>query len=413
MPCQAIVCLFVLLGLASCVLAAVRRGRASLLAAGLSAACLAALAFMTNSTVGMIACYAVFLSAPITAVAAGPWLDAAPLGPLATLAAMGLYLRGASTLGSTGELLLLAAAALAALRLADREPDDAQLGATALGLGLLAVGLAAGTGRIRFWQWNFDAATLALPALAAGVAGAFSSRGGERRDITAALAVAAALLAVSGSLAELLLLLLVVAALHVFNAPRRSRAVLGVAEAAAVLVALVLALFPERLMGWLSAPEDVYGAGFDLNLFGEALRAARPLGSGVPDGATLITSDSSVLYTLGQAATAFGWAGLALPAIAVASVAVASLRALPSLSAAEKNLVLALLAVFVASAVGNVLYVFHLVPIPAIPFPLLSSSAPTTLSFALAGVELSRVVGSAACRAALRNATLGGPTPGR
>ena len=46
MPCQAIVCLFVLLGLASCVLATVRRGRASLLAAGLSAACLAALAFM-------------------------------------------------------------------------------------------------------------------------------------------------------------------------------------------------------------------------------------------------------------------------------------------------------------------------------------------------------------------------------
>ena len=82
-------------------------------------------------------------------------------------------------------------------------------------------------------------------------------------------------------------------------------------------------------------------------------------------------------------------------------------------SAAEKNLVLALLAVFVASAVGNVLYVFHLVPIPAIPFPLLSSSAPTTLSFALAGVELSRVVGSAICRAALRNAALGGPTPGR
>ena len=49
MPCQAIVCLFVLLGLASCVLAAVRRGRASLLAAGLSAACLAALAFMLDN----------------------------------------------------------------------------------------------------------------------------------------------------------------------------------------------------------------------------------------------------------------------------------------------------------------------------------------------------------------------------
>ena len=70
MPCQAIVCLFVLLGLASCVLAAVRRGRASLRAAGLSAACRAALAFLTTHTVGLIACYPVFLSAPITAVAA-------------------------------------------------------------------------------------------------------------------------------------------------------------------------------------------------------------------------------------------------------------------------------------------------------------------------------------------------------
>lgn len=398
MPRQPIVLLFALFGAVSCALADVRRGRSSLLAAGLSAGCLAALAFRTGSSVGTVACSFVLLASLITVVAAGPWLDAAPLGPLAALAAMGLYLRGATALGSTGELLALVGLAVGALCLADREPDDGQVGAAALGLGLLALGLAGGTGRIPFWRWSFDPASLALPALAAGVAGAFSTRGGERRDLAAALAVAAALLASSGSLAELLLLFCVVAALCVLAAPRRLRAGLGVVGAASALALLALALFPDRIINWIEAPSDVYGAGFDLSVLGDVLRDARPLGDGLPDAATLATLDFSALYTLGQAVSAFGWAGLVLPALVVASVVAASLRALPSLGPAERNLALALLATFAASAAGNALYVFHLVPVPAIPFPLLSSSASATISFVLAGVELSRVVGSGACR---------------
>lgn len=395
MPCQPVVLLFALLGTASCALAVARRGRASLLAAGLSAACLAALASQTENLVGMVACCAVLLAALVAVVVAGPWLDAAPLGPLATLASMGLYLRGISTPGSTGELLLLVAAALGALCAADREPDDAQVGATALGLGLLAFGLASETGRVGFWLWGFDAASLALPALAAGVAGAFSSEDEERIDVTVALSVAAVLLAVQGSLAELLVLLLVAASLHVLNAPRRARALLGVVAAAIALGLAALALFPGRVARWLAMPADVYGRGFDLNVFGETLRGAEALGDGVPDALVLLTSDSSALYTLGQAVSAFGWVGLALPVLCVVSVAVAGLRSLPSLDAARRNLVLALLAVFVGSAVGNVLYVFHLAPVPAIQFPLLSPRASAMLPLALAALELSRAMGGA------------------
>lgn len=398
MPRQPIVLLFALFGAVSCALADVRRGRSSLLAAGLSAGCLAALAFRTGSPVGTVACSVVLLASLVAVVAAGPWLDAAPLGPLAALAAMGLYLRGTTALGGTGELLVLVGAAVAALCLADREPDDGQVGATTLGLGLLALGLASGTGRIPFWRWGFDPAALALPALAAGVAGFFSSRGGERRDLAAALAVAVALLASSGSLAELLLLFFVTAVLYVLNAPRRTRAALGALGATLALVLLALTMFPDRIIDWLEAPSDVYGAGFDLSVLSDVLRGARPLGDGVPDVATLATPDFSTLYTLGQAVSAFGWAGLALPALVVASVIAAFLRALPSLGPAERNLALALLATFAASAAGNALYVFHLAPVPAIPFPLLSSSASATISFVLAGVELSRVVGSGACR---------------
>ncbi len=392
---QIVVLVFVLFGVASCALAIGRSGRASLLLAAGGAAALAALGAGAGNPAGVLACAALAAGALGCALLAGPWLGASPLGPLATIASMGLYLQGASSGGAGGALLPLLAAALFARPLFERalSRDAAQVGATALALGILGLGLASGAGRVAFARWALDAPLLACPLLAASLAGAFSARGGERRDVVVALAAAGALLAGVASYAEACVLLAVAGALFVANAPSRPRALLG-ALVGTVAVALAgVNLAPLQFKGWLRAPTDVYGSGFDLHVFLGTLKDASPVGAGVVDPATMATADSARVYVLGQAVSAFGWAGLALPLVCVASVAIACLRALPALSPAEKNLGLALLGTFGAFAAGNVVYVFHLLPVPAMPFPLLSPDTSPMLTFVLLGVTLARVAG--------------------
>lgn len=392
---QWIVLAFELLGGLSCAMAVVRSGRASLALAGGAAAALAALGADAGNPAGAIACGVLAAGALGCALVAGPWAEASPAGPLAVVASMGFYLRGASTVDSTDELLVLLVAALVASRIVGRRlsGDSAQVGATALALGVLALGLASKTGSITFWNWSFDPALLAYPLLAAAVAGVHSATGGELPPVLASLVVAELMLTFGGSMAEACGILAVTEALYVVNAPSRPRAVLEAVVEVVLVALVVLGSQGERLMAWLRAPADVYGSGFDLHVFLDALSEMEPVGTGAINPDTVITADSVSVYVLGQAASAFGWAGLALPLACVASAVVVSLDALPALAPTEKSLALALLACFATFALGNVVYVFHLLPIPAMVFPLLSPGASSMLAFVLAGEALSRVVG--------------------
>lgn len=397
MQLQIFVLVFALAGAASCVLAIGRSGRASLLLAAGGAAVLAALGASVGNPVGTGACASLAAGALGCALLARPWLGTSPLGPLVTLASMGLYLQNASSGGASGTLLPLLVAALLARPLFGRAlaRDAAQVSATALALGVLGLGLASGAGRDAFARWGLDAPLLACPLLAASLAGAFSAHGNERRDVIAALAIAGALLAGAASYAEVCVLLAVAGALFVANAPSRPRALLGAAAGVIAVVIMGVNLVPERFADWLRAPTDAYGSGFDLHVFLGTLGEALPLGTGVVSPATVATEDSVNVYVLGQAVSAFGWAGLALPIACAASVAIVCLRALPALAPAEKNLELALICTFCAFAAGNVAYVFHLLPVPAMPFPLLSPGTSPMLSFTLLGVTLAHAAGSA------------------
>lgn len=394
---QAIVLVFSLLGITSCALAVGRAGRASLLLASAASAVLAALGAESGNAAGMEACAVLAVGNLACSLIAGPWADASPLAPLTIITAMGLYLRGSSFAGVTEELLLLLGAALALSRIVSRElaGDAAQIGSTAIALGILALGLASKTGYTSLWLWGLDSSLLACPLLAAAISGLFSTRSDESRDVALSLCVGAALLVHFASTAELCVLLAVAGALHVMNSRRRRQALLDFSVGTAVVALLGVNLMDQRFSAWLRAPKDVYGVGFDLNVFIDTLNAAHLFGDGTADPITMLTTDSSSVYVLGQVVSAFGWAGLVLALLCVASVAIVSLRALPALAPAEKNLTLALLVTLGVFATGNVTYVFHLLPVPAMPFPLLSPGTSPMLTFALLGVTLSRLTGSA------------------
>ena len=400
MQAQLIVLTFSLLGAASCVLAVIRRGGASLLTGSLAAALLALLAHEVGNLAGTVCCLVVALAAAALALARVPWIRGAPLGPLVTLASMGVYLRCVPAGSGTLELLALLGLVLGLYLVTGREllTRAPRLDAATVGVGILALGFVGGTGWIRVLDWGLDAALLALPLLAVGAAGAFRARGAERGDLVVALGAAAAVLVLTKSYAELCLLLAVIAALYVLDSPHRGHALLVVATGAAVVGLLGIDLMEYRFLNWLSAPRDVYGSGFDLNLFYEVLRRATPLGTGVPDVATLLTSDFPAIYTLGQAVSAFGVPGIALPILCVASVAATTVRALPALSPSERALAVALGAILAGCALGNLAYVFHVLPVPSLPFPFLSSSVTGLISLTVTCVALAEVVGMGALR---------------
>ena len=394
---QMMVLAFVLTGAASCALAILNFERESLLLSASGSVILATLGAGVGNSTGSRACAIIAAGTLGCALFSGRRRGTSPLAPFAVIASMGLYLRGSSAAGATEKLLLLLGAALALNWIVRRKlaGDDAQIGSATMALGILALGLASEAGHTGPLRWWLDSSLLACPLLAAAIAGFFSARGDERRDVVTALCVAGALLARSASTAELCALLAVAGALHVMNSRRRGRALLDVFVGAAVVALLGINFMDRQFVTWLRAPKDVYGSGFDLHTFFGVLGDAQPLGVGVVSPAATLTADSSSAYVLGQATSAFGWAGIVLPLVCAASVAIVCLRALPALAPAERNLALALLATFGVFAVGNVTYAFHLLPVPAMPFPLLSPGTSPMLAFALLGTTLSRLVGGA------------------
>lgn len=392
---QVFILMFTLIGGVSCALAIARVGRASLLFAGGASCALVALGTVSGNPAGAVACSVVGAGALGCALLAGPWAEASPLGPLYVMASMGFYLRGTTTMESAGGLLLVIGAALVLGQVVAREleGDAAQVGATALALGALALGLASESGYVRFLSWDFDASLLACPLLAASLAGAFSTRGGERYDVAIALCVGISLVATTGSMGELCTVLSVAVVLFVANAPSRARELAIACGVVAAAALFLLGPGHARLLSWLRMPEDIYGSGFDLHVLSGILSEAPLFGTGVVSPSAQLTSDFSTTYVLGQAVSAFGLAGLALPLACVASVTFMGLRALPCLAPAERNLALALLGCFAALSLENVAYIFHLLPVPSTPFPLLSNGTSSMLACSLLGVTLSRTVG--------------------
>ena len=84
--------------------------------------------------------------------------------------------------------------------------------------------------------------------------------------------------------------------------------------------------------------------------------------------------------------------------LTVASVAATTVRALPVLDPSEQALAVALGTILVGCALGNLAYVFHVLPVPSFPFPFLSSSATGLISLTVTCVALAEVVGIGALR---------------
>ena len=82
----------------------------------------------------------------------------------------------------------------------------------------------------------------------------------------------------------------------------------------------------------------------------------------------------------------------------MASVAATTVRALPALSPSERALAVALGAILAGCALGNLAYVFHVLPVPSLPFPFLSSSVTGLISLTVTCVALAEVVGMGALR---------------
>lgn len=396
METKLLVLTIALAGGASCVLALMRRGREALQAAGACAALLALLANVSGSLPGAVSCLVVAASAGIGATVAGPWARSAPLGPLVTLLSMGVYLNVACFERYAPPLLLFLGVSLALgdWLAGDLLVRESRVDAAIVGLGVLALGMQSShTGFIRVLDWSLNASVIALPLLAPMAADAVLAGAPRRRESAIVLGASAAAMLLMDSYAELCLLLAAVGAAYVFGARRRGIALVTVLACAAGVAILGISHLPLRFQDWLEAPQDIYGSGFDLNMFLKSLGRMMPLGVDASDTRILASSDFPRLYALGQSALTFGWAGLILPLACVASIAVAGLRALPALAPRERTLVISLGGLFAGCAIANLAYIFHVLPIPGLSFPLLYLSPTLVVGFLPTGLALCLAAG--------------------
>lgn len=388
MDVRTLVLAYAVAGIASCVLAVTRRARASLACASAGSACLGALGLAVAGWAGAAGCLALAVIVAIWLATDQRHGTGAPSGPLATLLATGLYLCGAAGNGEGAVVALVCALAAWVLGSHAAQLMDAYDMAV-LSLALLALGLLDGSGVIHAGGMALDVASLACPPLAVTLARALGSHGERRRELPLALLSAVGALLCVEAYAELCALALAGVTFLVAGSARRGRAALCAGVLVALAWAVCLALSVPQLRGWLGAWDDPYGAGYQLALFREVLAEAAPLGTGDVSALALSIPRATDTYVLAQAASALGWVGIALPIVCAISAVAASLRSCAGAHA--RRAMTALLATFALFAMVNVAYVFHLAPVPSLPFPLLSAGFGQLVSFAGAGGALARL----------------------
>lgn len=303
---------------------------------------------------------------------------------IVALGVLGICLGGNAAEGNAGvQIALLAAALVLGEYLASSETaHDRSLDSAVAALALLAAGLWDGTGLIRVGSLALNSAELACPLLAVTLAGVPTAMGKDRERLLYALSAAAVALVLMGSFAVLGVLVLVAATLFVLHAKHRVWALVATTACCLAWAAGTCSGAEPELTMWLNTPRDLYGSGWQLSLFLKTLAEATPLGAGQVSTLAASIPDAST-YALARCVSAFGWVGLALVTVCTLSVIASGVRAVLSRTHAEKDQALAVTVCFASFALVNVAYVFHLVPVPTLPFPLLSADG---IGLAVAGV---------------------------
>lgn len=374
MDVRALVLACVVFGVASCALGVARRARASLACASGGAACLGAIAAATSGVIGALPCLALCCGGAVRLICdtRGSMSVGAAAGPLTSLSAIGLLLYGLSGESPAGLAVMAALLALALGALYGAGHEAMALGATIIALALLAWGMLDGNGVVSICGTTFDVAPSVCLLVSVATACALSQGRVEPRPLRLGLGWALVALLQLETYTELAALVATCAVLLVMRARRRWLAALTALSALALCWACGLLLSGDALGRWLGAPSDPYGAGYQLRLFNAVLGDTGALGTGEISQLALSIPSGGSTYALAWCASALGWAGIALPPLCVASAVVASMRSLSAVAPAQRPVQAVLLATLALSALGNVLYVFHVVPVPALPFPLLS-----------------------------------------
>lgn len=112
------------------------------------------------------------------------------------------------------------------------------------------------------------------------------------------------------------------------------------------------------------------------------------------DTRILASADLPRLYALGQNALTFGWARFILPLACVVSIAVAGLRTPRPHPPAKGRSPSPPGMLFAECALANLAYIFHVLPVPGLMFPLLYPSSTLMAGFLPTGLALYLAVGS-------------------